>query len=65
MKGTVKFFKPLKGYGFIAPDGNKEDHFVHRNELLNSVSLDKGDRVEFDSVLEDRGYQAVNVRKID
>ncbi len=65
MKGTVKFFDPLKGYGFIKPDRNKEDHFVHRSELNEGVSLDSGDRVEFESEREERGYQAVNVRKID
>ena len=65
MKGTVKFFDPLKGYGFIKPDRNKEDHFVHRSELNDGVSLDSGDRVEFESEKGERGYQAVNVRKID
>ncbi|MFW6041153.1 MAG: cold-shock protein [Thermoplasmatota archaeon] len=64
MKGTVKFFDPLKGYGFIKPDGNKKDHFVHRNELVEGVSLDKGDRVEFDSTRGERGYKAENVKKI-
>ncbi len=63
MKGTVKFFDPLKGYGFIETD--RKDHFVHRNELLNCVSLDEGDRVEFDSTFGERGYQALNVRKVD
>lgn len=64
MKGTVKFFDPLKGYGFIEPDGGKKDHFVHRSQLEKGVSLDEGDRVEFESEKGDRGYQAVNVRKL-
>ncbi|MEF8874088.1 MAG: cold shock domain-containing protein [Candidatus Thermoplasmatota archaeon] len=64
MKGTVKFFDPLKGYGFIEPDGDKEDHFVHRTQLDEGVSLDQGDRVEFDSQIGDRGYEALSVRKI-
>ncbi|MFO7792077.1 MAG: cold shock domain-containing protein [Candidatus Saliniplasma sp.] len=64
MKGVVKFFDPLKGYGFIEPYGNKEDHFVHRSDLSEGVSLDKGDKVEFDSEWSERGYNAVNVKKI-
>ncbi len=64
MKGTVKFFDPLKGYGFIEPDGYKKDHFVHRTELSEGVSLDKGDRVEFESEKGERGFQALNVKKI-
>ncbi len=65
MKGTVKFFDPLKGYGFIDPDNHSEDHFVHRSELSEGVSLDQGDRVEFESEKGERGYQALSVRKID
>jgi len=64
MKGIVKFFDPLKGYGFIEPDGHRKDHFVHRSELKEGVSLDKGDKVEFESEKGERGFQALNVRKI-
>ncbi len=65
MKGTVKFFDPLKGYGFIVPDENKKDHFIHRSEISEGVSLDEGDRVEFESEKGERGYQALNVKKIE
>ncbi|MFP4001134.1 MAG: cold-shock protein [Thermoplasmata archaeon] len=65
MKGTVKFFDPLKGFGFIMPDRGGEDHFVHRSELSEGVSLEKGDRVKFESERGDRGLQALNVKKID
>lgn len=65
MKGTVKFFDGKKGYGFIELDGTEEDHFVHRTEIGEGVSLSEGDRVEFESELGDRGFQALNVRKIE
>ncbi len=65
MKGTVKFFDPLKGYGFIEPDDHWKDHFVHRNDLVEGVALDKGDRVEFESERGERGFKAVNVKVIE
>ncbi|MFP3871636.1 MAG: cold-shock protein [Candidatus Natronoplasma sp.] len=65
MKGTVKFFDDVRNYGFIEPDGDEEDHFVHRSSIQNDYFLEEGDRVEFESILEDKGYQALNVRKIE
>lgn len=65
MKGTVKFFDDRKNYGFIEPDGSDEDHFVHQSEIRGNHTLEEGDRVEFDSELGDRGFQAQDVRKIE
>ncbi|MDN6659313.1 MAG: cold-shock protein, partial [Acidipropionibacterium jensenii] len=50
-QGTVKWFSPEKGYGFIAVDGNaSEDVFVHWKSIQTDgfKSLDEGQRVEFD-----------------
>ncbi len=58
IKGTVKWFKPEKGYGFIAPDNGSGDVFVHVSDLKEAGygALDKGERVEFD-IVENRGRE--------
>lgn len=62
MKGTVKFFDPEKGFGFISPEeGN--DVFVHISALPEGTELQEGDEVTFDVEQGDRGPKAVNVQK--
>jgi CspA family cold shock protein len=46
MYGTVKSFKPERGWGFIIPDGGGRDIFVHAREL-NGMTLAQGQRVGF------------------
>ena len=38
MKGNVKFFNRMKGFGFIAGEDGKE-YFVHQTGLKDGVSL--------------------------
>ncbi|WP_025274312.1 cold-shock protein [Haloglycomyces albus] len=61
-QGTVKWFNSDKGYGFIAPDEEGKDLFVHFSEIENGRYLDENQQVEFDVKQGDRGPQAVNVR---
>ncbi|MEE8202128.1 MAG: cold-shock protein [Alphaproteobacteria bacterium] len=50
--GTVKWFNPIKGYGFIQPDDGSPDAFVHISavERAGLKSLREGQKVEFDLV---------------
>jgi len=62
--GTVKWFSRIKGYGFIAPDDQEKEIFVHYSGIEGEGyrNLEKGQRVSF--VVEDttKGPQAVAVR---
>ncbi|KXB04041.1 cold-shock protein [candidate division MSBL1 archaeon SCGC-AAA382A03] len=63
MKGTVKFFDSRKNYGFIEPEDEGEDLFVHASDV-ESGTLDEGDEVEFDSEEGEKGPRAANVKKL-
>lgn len=62
MKGKVKFFNDMKGFGFIAGDDGKE-YFVHQSALNAGVTLKENDAVVFDVEQGDRGAKAANVNK--
>ncbi|WP_420560204.1 cold-shock protein [Tepidicaulis sp.] len=48
--GTVKWFNPTKGYGFIEPDDGSKDAFLHISALERAgmSSINEGQRVEFE-----------------
>ena len=48
--GTVKWFDPNRGYGFIAPEDGSKDVFVHMNAVRSAGldTLSEGQRVDFD-----------------
>lgn len=62
MKGTVKFFNVMKGFGFIAGEDGKE-YFVHKSGLGEGVNISENDTVTFDVEEGDRGPKAANVKK--
>ena len=51
-QGTVKWFNPDKGYGFIQPDDGSKDVFVHIKQVESAGmhSLNEGQKVSFDIV---------------
>ena len=60
--GTVKWFNPRKGYGFIATTDGR-DIFVHYSSISGDgyKSLAEGDPVTFDVIEGDKGLRAENV----
>jgi CspA family cold shock protein len=50
--GTVKWFNPTKGYGFIQPSDGGKDVFVHISavERAGLSTLNEGQRVDFELV---------------
>ncbi len=48
--GTVKWFNPGKGYGFIEPEDGSKDVFVHMSavQAAGLDTLNEGQRVAFD-----------------
>ena len=60
MEGTIKWFDPQKGYGFIKGEDD-EEYFVHHKQVPEGVQLQENDRVTFDPVETERGKQAQNV----
>lgn len=63
--GTVKWFNPTKGFGFIQPEDGSKDVFVHISAVERSGlgNLREGQRISFEL---ERGQQgkvsAVNLK---
>ena len=65
--GTVKWFNPEKGFGFITRDNGEKDVFVHHSAIQGGGfrTLNDGERVEFDVVQGQKGPAAENVTRLD
>ena len=63
LTGIVKFYEEEKGFGFIEPDGDDEDLFVH-STALGGVRLYEGDNVEYQMSQGPKGPIAIHVKLI-
>ncbi len=64
--GTVKWFNPNKGFGFILPDDGTVDNFVHISAVKRAglETLLEGQKVEYELVEGQRGRMAADNLKL-
>jgi CspA family cold shock protein len=63
--GTVKWFNPTKGYGFIQPQAGGKDVFVHISavERAGLSTLNEGQQIEYE-VVANRGKESAENLKV-
>ena len=63
-EGQVKWFNDNLGYGFIRPDGDGDEVYVHFSQIEGEYqSLAEGEQVSFELTAGRKGPQATHVRK--
>ena len=64
--GVVKWFNNAKGYGFVQPDGQEQDVFVHFSsiEMEGYRTLKEGQKVEFEINEGPKGLHAANLHRL-
>jgi CspA family cold shock protein len=62
--GTVKWFNPTKGFGFIQPEQGGADVFVHISALEKAGlrTLDEGQKVSYELATEKGKTSAANLK---
>lgn len=62
--GTVKFFNPTKGFGFVKNNENEQDQaFVHVS-VLNGLEIEENDEVEYEAVPTEKGQNVISIKII-
>ncbi|MBE7699014.1 cold shock domain-containing protein [Oerskovia sp. Sa1BUA8] len=56
--GTVNWYEPTKGYGFVTPDDDRTEIFVHSSAIVGGGVISEGQRVAFLVVDGEKGPQA-------
>lgn len=64
--GIISWFRADRGYGFIKPDDNSKDIFLHLKELkkIGLNNIDKGQKLSFEIRKKKNKLSAVNIKLI-
>lgn len=67
LSGSVKWFKPEKGFGFVSADDNGKDVFIHQTclERHGLTSLEAGIRVSMEVKIVPKGREVVTFELLD
>lgn len=67
VRGTVKWFSSIKGYGFVVLSDGRGDAFLHASALagISITNLQPGETLEFRMTLGQRGPQVTEVISVD
>ena len=67
VRGMVKWFSPIKGYGFVVLSHGSGDAFLHASALagIGITNLQPGETLEFRVTLGQRGPQVTEVISVD
>ena len=62
--GTVKWFNPNKGYGFIQPEDGTKDVFVHISALERAgiQSFNEGQKISYETATNKGKISAANLK---
>lgn len=65
-QGKVKWFNNAKGFGFVVPEGSKEEVFAHYSQIQMDgyKTLKTGQVVEFELISSEKGKQAQNIQRV-
>ena len=66
MIGTVKWYNPMKGYGFIMPEDGSKDVFVHKTSIEKAGLriINEGQKLNFEIATNKGKSSAVNLKII-
>jgi len=67
INGTVKWFDAVKGYGFITPEGGREDVLLHKTVLreIGRQGIVEGTKLVVEVARRAKGMQAVRIVELD
>ena len=66
IEGKIKWFNPIKGFGFIEREDGEKDVFLHSSAVRQAGldTVNEGDNVEFSIEEAQKGPSAINLQRV-